>query len=61
MNFHRLHVKNAKKLLDRTRTDLNDAILVYFTSENKMAVMSGWSIVSAYRRELPDKFYSSEG
>ena len=33
MGVHRLHAANAKKLLDRTRTDLNDAILVYCTSK----------------------------
>ena len=37
MGVHRLHAENAKKLLDRTHSDLNYAILVYFTSENKMA------------------------
>ena len=61
MGVHRLHAGNAKKLLNRTRSDLNDAILVYFTSENKIAAASGWSVVSAYRHELPEKFYPLRG
>ena len=61
MGVHRLHAANAKKLLDRMCTDLNNAILVYCMSEYKMAAASGWSIVSAYRRELLEKFYPSEG
>ena len=59
MGVHRLHAENAKKLLDRTRTEFNDAILIYCTSENKMAAASVWTAVSAYRHELPEKFYSS--
>ena len=61
MVVHRLHAENPKKLLDRTRRDLNDAILVYFISKNKMVAASDWSVVSAYRRELREKFYPSEG
>ena len=60
MGVHRLHAENAKKLLDHMRSDLNDTILVYFTSENKMAA-SGWSIVSAYRCELPESFTPLRG
>ena len=40
MNVHQLHAENVKKLLNHMRTDLNDAILVYCTSENKMAEAS---------------------
>ena len=61
MGVHGLHAENAKKLLDRTRSDLNDAILVYFTSENKMAAVSSWSIVSAYCCELPESFTPLRG
>ena len=53
MGVHRLHAENTKKLLNRTHTNLNDAILVYCTSENKMAVgLLSLLIATSFRKSF---------